>query len=228
SGAIVSVLLHVALVVGAVWLSTRPTLQEALPPEVRFFSPPPPPPPPPAGGGAIQGLKKEVVRKTPVKKALVVPVKAVPVEKTPELEPTPEPEPTLETKGEGGVPGGVAGGVPGGVVGGTSGGVVGGVVGGTGTMPFGEGMARPTQLSGRDPQYTREALEARIQGLMIVKCTITLEGTLRDCRVIKPLPHMERAVLDALASRRYTPVTFQGRPVAVDYVFNIRLVLPNR
>ena len=35
-------------------------------------------------------------------------------------------------------------------------------------------------------------------------------------------------VVDALYSRRYTPVLFNGAPVNVDYVFNIKLVLPNR
>jgi protein TonB len=37
---------------------------------------------------------------------------------------------------------------------------------------------------------------------------------------------MEQAVLDALYASRYKPVTFQGRPVTVDFVFNLRLQLP--
>jgi protein TonB len=90
-------------------------------------------------------------------------------------------------------------------------------------------MTRPEAISGASaPQYTREALEARIQGLMIVKCTITVNGELQNCRIIKPLQFMEKAVLEWLSERRYRPVTFQGRPVAVDYVFNIKLTLPNR
>ncbi len=32
--------------------------------------------------------------------------------------------------------------------------------------------------------------------------------------------------MDALESRHYRPVTFQGRPVSVSYVFTIRLKLP--
>jgi protein TonB len=93
-------------------------------------------------------------------------------------------------------------------------------------LPFGAGMTRPVQISGRDPAYTREALLAKVSGTMIVKCVITTVGTIKDCHLIKGLPHMERAVLDAMASRRYTPVTYQGRPVSVFYVFNIKLVLP--
>jgi protein TonB len=129
---------------------------------------------------------------------------------------------------EGGVEGGVPGGVVGGVVGGVLGGVLGGQVGGTGTdvLPFGAGMTRPEKISGANPQYTREALEARVQGLMIVKCVITTEGRVEKCRIIKPLPHMEQAVLDSVMAARYKPVTFQGRTVQVDYTFNIRLTLP--
>ena len=37
---------------------------------------------------------------------------------------------------------------------------------------------------------------------------------------------MEAAVLEWLATRRYTPVTFQGRPTKVSYVFNFRLKMP--
>jgi protein TonB len=61
---------------------------------------------------------------------------------------------------------------------------------------------------------------------MIVKCVITTEGRVEKCRIIKPLAHMEQAVLDALYAARYKPVTFQGRPVQVDYTFNIKLSLP--
>jgi protein TonB len=53
-----------------------------------------------------------------------------------------------------------------------------------------------------------------------------VRGQVRDCRVIKGLPHMDETVMDALESRHYRPVTFQGRPVSVSYVFTIRLKLP--
>jgi TonB family protein len=97
----------------------------------------------------------------------------------------------------------------------------------TDTLPFGAGMTRPEKLSGPVPQYTKEALEQRIQGLMIVKCIITVEGAVRNCRIIRPLPFMEEAVLDALYQARFKPVTLQGKPIQVDYTFNIKLSLPS-
>ncbi len=154
-------------------------------------------------------------------------------------EPEPEPAKTEEPEQPGGVEGGVAGGVQGGTVGGQVGGVIGGTLGGTlggqvgstappqnVVLPFGAGMNRPSKVAGREPQYTREALAARIEGLAIVKCVIRTDGTLANCRTIKSLPHMDREILAALATHRYTPVMYQGRPVSVDYVFNIRLKLP--
>jgi periplasmic protein TonB len=89
-------------------------------------------------------------------------------------------------------------------------------------------MSRPVQTEGpQKPQYTRDALQARVQGSMIIRCTMTVEGRAENCTIIKPLPHMEQAVLSWIKGNRYTPVTFQGRPVAVNYVFNIKLVMPN-
>jgi protein TonB len=138
-----------------------------------------------------------------------------------------EPEAADDGGREGGVPGGVKGGVAGGVLGGKLGGKLGAPPPPkAAVLPFGAGMTRPQRIGGRDPSYTREALAARVEGLMIVRCTITVDGKLQDCRVLKSLPHMEKAVLEALATHRYKPVTFQGKPVSVQYVFNIKLVMP--
>ncbi len=224
-GAVVSVIVHVALLALVVFLSTRPPEEKKDDAEVKFFAaapapPPPPPPPPPASKPKTTKTEKKTIKKPDQ----IIQPKEIPQEKPKEAEPEAEAEPE-----EAGVEGGVVGGVAGGVVGGVVGGQVGGTLGGQGpeVLPFGEGMSRPVGDPGnRSPQYTREALEAHIEGLMLVKCTITLDGELRNCRVIKPLPHMEKAVLDALSKWKFAPVTFQGRAVAVDYVIPVRLVIP--
>jgi TonB family protein len=87
-------------------------------------------------------------------------------------------------------------------------------------------MVRPVVLSGANPQYTRQALQQRVQGMVVAKCIITTVGALENCRITRSLPHMDAPVLKALHARRYAPVTYQGRPVTVDYVFNILMVSP--
>jgi protein TonB len=93
-------------------------------------------------------------------------------------------------------------------------------------VPGGPGTTPATLISGRDPEYTREAIAARAEGIVAVRCTITTEGTLTDCRVLQSLPAMDRAVLEAMDTWRYAPATREGRAVAIEHVFTIRLVLP--
>ncbi|MCK6587738.1 MAG: energy transducer TonB [Polyangiaceae bacterium] len=242
TGATFSAAVHVALLGIAIYISSRPpeqkkknvdvTFVQAAPPTPAADAPPPPPPPPPPPKRRSSTPKVEKVVETveAVKKPdTIVEAKEEAAEK-----PVDVAEVTPQGGGDDdddGVEGGVEGGVKGGVVGG----VVGGKVGSTTpippqnvVIPFGAGMNRPTMTGGRDPIYTKEALAARVEGLMIVRCTINVTGAITNCRVIKELPHMKQAVLDALYSRRYTPVMFNGQPVNVDYVFNIRLVLPTR
>jgi tRNA A-37 threonylcarbamoyl transferase component Bud32 len=90
-------------------------------------------------------------------------------------------------------------------------------------LPFGPEMTRPTLLSGSDLVTPREALVAGVSGTVIAKCTITTEGTLRNCRIIKGLPYLDKPMLDMLATRRYSPVLYQGKPVSVEYVFNLKV-----
>ena len=194
-------------------------------PEVTFFqaAPPPPPPPPPPAGASRPKTKKVDVKPIVKKPDTIVEAK----DKEPPKDTPPAPTSAAEPEGEpGGVPGGVAGGVVGGVVGGTVGGVLGNPLGSTQVLPFGAGMARPTLLSKSDPTYTKEAMAARVEGLAIAKCVITLEGSLTNCRLIKALPFMDKAILASLTTWKYTPVMFQGRPVSVDYVINIKLSPP--
>jgi TonB family protein len=113
-------------------------------------------------------------------------------------------------------------------------GVVGGAVGGgeevTAPPPRVDfdaaSMTRPVFLSGPDLAYTRAALEREVEGLMVVACVVTREGSVRDCHVEKGLPFMDAAVVQALERRRYRPATLKGVPVEVTYQFRINWKLP--
>jgi periplasmic protein TonB len=226
-GALAATALHVMALAGVIWGSVRVSKAVIQAPEVTFFAPPPPPPPPPpAGGGAVSKPKIEKPKLQPKKDTIVEAKKEEPIPEPPK---TKTEDPPHTGGQEGGQQGGQVGGRVGGQIGGQVGGQVGGQLGGTGTgaVPFGEGMARPSPIGADEIQYTREAREAHVSGVMIVKCVITLEGTLTNCRVIKSVPLMDKPVLDALARHRGTPATFQGRPVSVDYTFTIRLKMPD-
>jgi protein TonB len=93
-------------------------------------------------------------------------------------------------------------------------------------VEFNDTMTPPQVLSGPNPEYTSQALEHEVEGLMIVKCVVSVAGQVRDCRVIKSLPFMDKAVIDALYRRKYSPAQLHGQPIEVDYTFKIKLTLP--
>jgi protein TonB len=96
-------------------------------------------------------------------------------------------------------------------------------------LPFGEGMTRPEcDRSFLADLYSRsrEAREARIEGSMILQCSIMASGEVRDCRALKPLPHLTDIALEAMTQMKCKPAMFQGRAVSIKYVQNFQLVLP--
>jgi len=166
--------------------------------------PPPPPPPPPAARAAIapKVLPKPVVQE----KNFVAPVE-VPQEI--------KPEESLNLGVEGGVAGGVEGGVPGGVVG--------GVVGGLPDAPpppqqavrVGGQIKEPKKLKTVNPTYPDIAKQARVQGVVILECTISPQGKVTDVKVLRGIPLLDQAAVDAVKQWVYTPTLLNGVPVPV-------------
>jgi TonB family protein len=93
-------------------------------------------------------------------------------------------------------------------------------------VEFNESMTAPTMISGPSPEYTQEAIDRGIEGTMQVRCVVTVAGQVRNCKVLKGLPYMDSAVIQALQGRNYRPAVADGKPVDVYYTFTIRLKLP--
>lgn len=220
SGAVIAALVHAAVIAFALWASARVVRAAREEVKVTFVKPPPPPPPPPPPAPAENRPKPKPQPNKPVtvlQQAIVAPT-VIPEEKPEEKEPTEN----HTAIGEG-VAGGEVGGVPGGIVGG----VVDAADVARRPVEFdSRTMKDPAYLSGPTPQYTEKALEKEIQGLMVVKCVVTVDGRVHDCRVVRSLPFLDRSVIEALERRRYTPATQGGRPIEVDYTFKITMRLP--
>lgn len=215
SGTLLGILVYGGLAAFAVWAQGSGRKADKQDVTVTFVKPPPPPPPPPPPAAPRQARPKPKQNQpqTVLQQAIVAPTQ-VPQEKPPEREPTDSAQ-------------GVEGGVEGGEVGGVPGGIVGGVVDSSNVrMEFDERMTQPEKVGGPDPQYTDKAIEREVQGTMVVRCVVTVDGRVHDCRVLKSLPFMDRAVIEALEKRRYKPATLGGRPVEVNYNFRITLRLP--
>jgi periplasmic protein TonB len=232
TGMWVSVVVHAGLVAGVLALSARAVVEPPREPVLTFIQPPAAQPPRgnPNPPSVATPPRPRTEKPRPRKKELVLPSVMPP--RPLEVEPPDHPEETPVDEDLPYIPGSHPDGVESGGVPGMP--YVAGMALGNGlgasseeeTIPFGEGMTRPELLSGADIHYTREALAAGVRGLLIARCVITREGQVQDCRILKGLPYMSEVVLESLVKRRYRPVSFQGRPVNVNYTFNVRLELP--
>jgi protein TonB len=124
------------------------------------------------------------------------------------------PERGLDLGLEGGVAGGVEGGVPGGVVG--------GVVGGLPDAPpppqavrVGGQIKEPKKLKNINPEYPDIAKQARVQGVVILECTISPQGKVTDVKVLRGIPLLDSAAVEAVKQWVYTPTLLNGVPVPV-------------
>jgi protein TonB len=139
-----------------------------------------------------------------------------------------KPETGLNTGFEGGVQGGVEGGVPGGVIG--------GVVGGLPDAPppppppaapvrVGGNIKAPTKVKDAKPVYPAIAQSARVQGVVIIEATIGPDGTVRDAKVLRSIPLLDQAALDAVKQWQYTPTLLNGVPVPVIMTVTVNFTL---
>ena len=85
--------------------------------------------------------------------------------------------------------------------------------------PFGEGMKPPTQKGDSPRLCAKEGLERRAAGTLLVKCTLTRTGEAKDCKIIRSVPWMDEQTLGWFSRSRWNPVTYDGEPIEVAYVF---------
>jgi periplasmic protein TonB len=163
---------------------------------------PPPPPPPPA---ARPANAPKVIPKPILENKFVAPVE-VPEEITPEE--------SIDMGVEGGA-GGVEGGVPGGVVGGIVGGLPDAPPPPVQAVRVGGQIKEPKKLKNVSPVYPDIAKQARVQGVVILECTISPQGKVTDVKVLRGIPLLDSAATDAVKQWVYTPTLLNGVPVPV-------------
>jgi TonB family protein len=126
----------------------------------------------------------------------------------------------------GGVAGGIQGGVSGGVAGGVTGGITGGIVSGRPNMPppppaagapirVGGDIGPPRKIKDVAPVLPDIARAARVQGVVIVEIVIGPDGKVQDAKILRSIPLLDQAALDAVRQWEYTPTLLNGTPVSV-------------
>jgi protein TonB len=175
--------------------------------------PPPPPPPAPAAPPAAKPAARPVTP-NPRPQAPVVAPREIP----PAIEPAFDDEGTSAFDGIDGVAGGVPGGVPGGVLG--------GVVGGVADVPppppppppaprapvrTGGQIQPPALIKRVPPVYPPIAVNAHVQGVVILEATVGRDGRVEDVEVLRSVALLDRAAIEAVRQWVYAPLLLNGQ-----------------
>ena len=141
-----------------------------------------------------------------------------------------------EIRKESGIDAGFDMGVAGGVEGGVPGGVAGGVVGGlpeapppppppTAPVRVGGNIKAPVKTKDVRPVYPAIAQSARVQGIVIIEATIGPTGKVTDAKVLRSIPLLDNAALDAVRQWVFTPTLLNGVPVPVIMTVTVQFTL---
>jgi protein TonB len=95
--------------------------------------------------------------------------------------------------------------------------------------------AAPVRVGGniKPPQKTRDvrpvyppiAQSARVQGIVIIEATIGPDGAVKDAKVLRSIPLLDQAALDAVRQWVFTPTLLNGVPVPVIMTVTVQFTL---
>jgi len=116
--------------------------------------------------------------------------------------------------------GGAGTGTGSGVGPGTGSGLGPGSGGGTGGGVYrpGNGVTLPRVLREVRPNYTSDAMRAKVQGVVVLECVVRPDGTVGDVSVIRSLDStfgLDQEAIKAAKAWRFAPGTRMGEPVSV-------------
>jgi TonB family protein len=79
-----------------------------------------------------------------------------------------------------------------------------------------QGLTMPKVISETKPSYTRAAMEAKIEGTVILSATVETDGTVGDVKVLRSLQlDLDEEAIRAAKTWRFEPGRKDGKPVPV-------------
>ncbi|MGA3318952.1 MAG: TonB family protein [Candidatus Korobacteraceae bacterium] len=90
------------------------------------------------------------------------------------------------------------------------------------------GVAQGLLIHQTKPVYPPLAMQARIQGTVLLQAVVAKDGTVQDLHVVSGHPLLVKAALDAVKLWRYKPYRLNDQPVEVDTEIIVNFTLGSR
>ena len=88
-------------------------------------------------------------------------------------------------------------------------------------------IKEPKKITHVPPVYPEIAQAAGIQGVVIIETLIGEDGAVREATVLRPVPMLDQAAIDAVLRWKYTPTLLNGQPVPVIMTVTVTFTLNN-
>lgn len=92
-------------------------------------------------------------------------------------------------------------------------------------MRVGYGVRAPQKLREVNPVYPPLAQSARVQGIVIIEATISADGRVSNARILRSVPLLDQAAIDAVRQWEFTPTLLNGVPVPVVMTVTVNFTL---
>jgi protein TonB len=76
-----------------------------------------------------------------------------------------------------------------------------------------------------NPVYPPDARDARVQGVVILDVLIGVDGRVEQAKVLRSIPLLDQAAIDAVTQWVFTPTTVNGEPKKVIMTVTVNFTL---
>jgi protein TonB len=92
-------------------------------------------------------------------------------------------------------------------------------------IPLHSGIKAPRKIVDVAPVYPALAQQVRKEGVVILETVIDANGGVESVRVLRSVPLLDQAAVDAVRQWRFTPATLNRQPVPVVMTVTVNFTL---
>jgi protein TonB len=96
---------------------------------------------------------------------------------------------------------------------------------GDGALRVGGNIKPPTKIRNVNPVYPEDAKAQKVQGVVIIEARIEPDGRVGDVRILRSIPMLDEAALEAVRQWEFTPTWLNGEPVPVIMTVTLNFTL---
>jgi TonB family protein len=92
-------------------------------------------------------------------------------------------------------------------------------------VKVGGSVTAPRKVTDVRPEYPDDARDAKIEGVVILGIVIGADGSVIETTVLRSVPALDQAAVDAVTQWEFEPTLLNGEPVEVEMAITVNFTL---